>query len=216
MSELTSTNFNKLFKSYKNRTGLMIIIQFIVIVILVISVAVLYAENGKQKVYMATNEGTYVGIKGKYGIRYDVEKRWHAILFFENMFSHNADNFQKRVDFALNLIERNKGLEIFKQLKDGEIYQMYRRYNMHTEVIIDSIIIDKKTAPEEVKVYGKQKAVYNDRFSLMPLAAKFNLIDLKYRTENNPFGMLITNFDFINYNMAEKKKGTHNLLPDNQ
>jgi hypothetical protein len=58
-----------------------------------------------------------------------------------------------------------------------------------------------KRKPWSGRAYIKQRISIGGQLKEpLPLAAKFNLEETDYRSDANPYGLLITNFDYISYN----------------
>lgn len=115
------------------------------------------------------------------------------------MFSHDAETFKDRIDLAFKLINRQDGLAIYQTFREGKVLENYNRYSIRTELQIDSVTVNVSSQPYTGIVYTQQKVLYPDEVQYVPIAAKFNLIQT-YRSEDNPFGLQIKEFNFIEYN----------------
>jgi len=117
------------------------------------------------------------------------------------MYAHEANNFKERVETALELIDKEDGLAIYNDFKEGHVYENYVRNNARTRIEVDSVMIDMNVEPYQGRVYAKQTIFYNDQSRTLPIAATFNLVETPFRTDQNPFGLLIQNWKYIAYQL---------------
>jgi hypothetical protein len=160
-----------------------------------------YSENlkqARQTVYVVSDKGTTAAVESPLSTPSVYEARNHVKNFMRLMFSHDAETFKDRIDLGLKLISRQDGLAIYQTFREGKVLENYNRYNIRTELQIDSIKVDVDTEPYNGLVYSQQKVIYPDEVQYVPIAAKFNLTQT-FRSEDNPFGLQIRDFNFIEY-----------------
>lgn len=156
-------------------------------------------KQARQTVYVVSDKGTTAAVESPTATPSVYEARNHVKDFMRLMFSHDAETYKDRIDLAMKLINRQDGLAIFQTFREGKVLENYNRYNIHTELEIDSVKVNVATEPYSGMVYSKQKVIYPDEVQYVPIAAKFLLLQT-YRSEDNPFGLQIKDFNFIQYN----------------
>lgn len=192
-----AVNFSKAFSALK--------------IISVVSVLLLFISNAwwawayqsslkesRQTVYVVSDRNTVAAVESPISTPSVYEARNHIKNFMRLMFSHDAETFKDRVDLGLKLISRQDGLAIYQTFREGKVLENYHRYNIRTEIEIDSIRVDVSTQPYIGTVYSQQKVHYPDETQTVPIAARFKL-EQSYRSEDNPFGLSIREFNFIEY-----------------
>jgi len=121
------------------------------------------------------------------------------------MFAHSAETYYEHINHALNLIDEESGKRIYHDFEEGEVHKNYVRYGSHTEIKLDSVVLDMNTFPNTGKVYALQEVHIGNDVRSLPIAASFKIIQT-YRHEKNPYGLELTNFDFIAYERKPKEK----------
>jgi hypothetical protein len=154
-----------------------------------------------ERSYVITDFGTFSAHQMTGARKTAVEARNHIKVFMTNMYAHEANNFKDRVETALELIDKEDGLAIYNDFKEGQVYENYVRNNARTRIEVDSVLVDMDVQPYQGRVYAKQTIFYNDQSRTLPIAAAFNLVETPFRTDQNPFGMLIQNWKYIVYNL---------------
>ena len=80
---------------------------------------------------------------------------------------------------------------------------MYKRENAHTNVTVDSILVKMDVRPYKVKIFLRQTIYWAGYSKSVPYGAIMEVVE-DNRSEKNPFGMLITNLNFIEYNIKSE------------
>ncbi|GAB4020683.1 hypothetical protein GO730_38160 [Spirosoma sp. HMF3257] len=155
-------------------------------------------KEARQTVYVVSDKGTTAAVESPTATPSVYEARNHIKNFMRLMFSHDAETFKDRIDLAFKLINRQDGLAIYQTFREGKVLENYNRYSIRTELQIDSVTVNVSSQPYTGIVYTQQKVLYPDEVQYVPIAAKFNLIQT-YRSEDNPFGLQIKEFNFIEY-----------------
>jgi hypothetical protein len=160
-------------------------------------------KAGEERVYVVHDQGTMAAVlAGDY--RPTVyEARNHARNFMTLMHAHDAGTYSERINSALKLIDKKAGARLYNRMKKGGILEHYTRYNSRTDVQIDSIRIDMSIEPYKGAIYCRQRYLYDKEQQIIPIAADFELVRT-HRSDANPFGLLITAFDYKTYRPASQ------------
>lgn len=200
---METTEFSKTIKGYKT----ILITVIVSFTLLTAVIGVLYFKeraNHDAKIYVIADNGRFLATQTNADIIYDFDIKNHVKLFCQNMFAYDQYNYTDNLETGLNLIDDIGGKRIYNDLKNSGVYENLKKYNARTKVKIDSIIIDTKIRPITGVLYCTQSVLYSDQDAKLPIAAKFNLISTT-RSEQNPFGMMITNFDYVKYDIGVNK-----------
>ncbi len=200
---MESTDFSRTINGYK-KTLIAVIISFTLIIV---SLGFLYLKekaNHEAKIYVIADNGRFLATQTSAETLYDFDMRNQIKLFCDNMFAYDQYNFNDNLETGLNLIDDIGGKRIYNDLKTSGVYENLKKYNARTKIKIDSLVIDTKVRPIAGVFYCTQSVLYSDQSAKLPIAAKFNLISTT-RSEKNPFGMMITNFDYIKYDIGVNK-----------
>ncbi len=193
----TVRDFNKTFKTMR----LLAIICLLGFMATTVAFAFLYQrvqEYYQHQTYVITSWGTFPAsyYDGRKVSRIEVQN--HIETFVKNMFAHSAETYYEHINFALNLIDEESGKRIYHDFEEGDVHKNYVRYGSHTEIKLDSVVIDMKQLPVTAKFYALQEVHIGENVRTLPIAASFQVLQ-DYRHDKNPYGLLLTNFDFIAY-----------------
>ena len=158
-------------------------------------------ENSGRRVYVVGQTGSVAALSAPTTETHTpYEARNLVRNFMQTMFGHDQYTYKTNLDAALPLIEGRGGRRIYDGFTRGQVLQNYERYAARNVVTVDSVSIDMNHRPWSGRVYVKQRIfIGGEQKEPLPLAAKFNLTETN-RSDANPYGMLITNFDYIPYN----------------
>jgi hypothetical protein len=157
-------------------------------------------QDAGRRVYVVTNAGSAAALAVQADVHTPFEARNMVKGFMKTMFGHDQYTFKQNLDAALPLIEGAGGRRIFENFNRGQVLQNYQRYSARSVLDVDSIYLDMKTRPFSGRVYTKQRIFIGDQQrQSLPMAARFNLVETE-RSDENPYGLLITDFDYIPYN----------------
>jgi hypothetical protein len=159
-------------------------------------------ETQAKRVYVVTDSGTFPAILQETRKVSVYEARNHVRTFFSTLFAHDATNYKERVEAGLALIDKQSGQRIVNDFNKGEVYENYVRLGTYTTLEMDSVVIDVSTRPISGRAYARQTIFLGEESKAYPIGAKFELIET-YRSDNNPYGLLIQKFDFIPYRMPQ-------------
>ncbi|MEK6481654.1 conjugal transfer protein TraK [Catalinimonas sp. 4WD22] len=197
-------DFNKTFKTMQMLAAVSILGFMISTVVYIIQYRKV-KEYYQQQTYVITSWGTFPAsyYDGRKVSR--IETQNHVETFVKHMFAHSAETYYEHINYALNLIDEESGKRIYHDFEEGEVQKNYVRYGSHTEVKLDSVVLDMNTLPIEGKFYALQEVHIGDNVRTLPIAASFKVVQA-YRHEKNPYGLLLTDFDFIAYSHKEEKQ----------
>lgn len=157
-------------------------------------------ENSGRRVYVVSQTGSVAALSAGNDAHTPYEARNLVRQFMQTMFGHDQYTFKANLDAALPLIEGRGGRRIYEGFTRGQVLQNYERYAARNVVTVDSVLVDMSRRPWSGSVYIKQRIfIGGQQKEPLPLAAKFNLVETN-RSDANPYGLLITNFDYIPYN----------------
>lgn len=194
---METKEFESQLKSQRKTTY--IITGCLTTITLVLLVLYVYTkQNNEQKIYVISDSGRFQAVKTEDAIVYDFDLKNHIKLYINNMFSYDQYNYDSHIDLALGLIDDYYGKFVFNNLKNNDVFENMKRYNMLFKVSIDSIKIDMNKRPYECLAYFKSKMYYSDQMKSNPVAFHCKLSEV-VRSENNPFGFIISNFTYIEY-----------------
>ncbi len=195
----TIKDLNTSFKTMRT-ISLACIIGFVVLAISAGYGFYKVTQDAGRRVYVVTNSGSAAALAVQEDTHTPFEARNMIKGFMKTMFGHDQYTFKQNLDAALPLIEGAGGRRIFENFNRGQVLQNYQRYSARSVLEVDSIYLDMKNRPYSGRVYTKQRIFIGDQQrQSLPMAAKFNLVETD-RSDENPYGLLITNFDYIAYN----------------
>ncbi|WP_051359624.1 hypothetical protein [Adhaeribacter aquaticus] len=195
----TIKDLNTSFKTMRT-ISLACIIGFVVLAISAGFGFYKVTQDAGRRVYVVSNSGSSAALAVQDDTHTPFEARNMVKGFMKTMFGHDQYTFKQNLDAALPLIEGAGGRRIFENFNRGQVLQNYQRYSARSVLEVDSIYLDMKTRPYSGRVYTKQRIFIGDQQrQSLPMAAKFNLVETD-RSDENPYGLLITNFDYIAYN----------------
>ena len=155
-------------------------------------------EHYQQQTYVITSWGTFPAryYDGRKVSR--IEAQNCVEDFVKNMFAHSAETYHEHINYALNLIDEESGKRIYRDFEEGKVHKNYIRYGSHTEVQLDSVVINMDALPMEGTFYALQEVHIGKDVRSLPIAAHFQIVK-GYRHEKHPYGLQLTDFDFNAY-----------------
>lgn len=177
---------------------LMAIMSLAVIIMAGVMVTHAYEVSGKR-VYFAGPNGTFSALSAAPEAHTDFEMRNLVRQFMKTMFAHDQYTFKTNLDAALPLIDDMDGRRIYAGFKKGQVFENYVHYGARQVLDVDSIILQTKQRPFTATAYCRQHIFMGEQQSAPTgLAAHFNLTEVS-RSEKNPYGLQLTNFDYVPY-----------------
>ena len=161
-------------------------------------------EYYQQRTYVITSWGTFPASYYDGRKVSKIEAQNHVETFIKHMFAHSAETYHEHINSALNLIDEESGKRIYHDFEEGEVRKNYIRYGSHTEVKLDSVKINMNAFPIEGSFYALQEVHIGKNVRSLPIAARFQIVQ-GYRHEKNPYGLQLTDFDFVAYPRKSKE-----------
>ncbi|EMR00708.1 transposase [Cesiribacter andamanensis] len=190
-------DFDSSFDVLKKITIGTILLSFVLLLLLG-GYILLQERRRSERVYVVTDLGTLPALRQAEREISIFEARNQVKLFLHTMFAHHAANYQQQVEAGLHLIDKAGGQRIVHDFSKGEVYQNYVRLGTRTTIQVDSVLIDMKARPIAGRAYARQTIYLGEKKREFPIGIQFELIET-YRSEQNPYGLLIQNFDYILY-----------------
>lgn len=198
---METTDFLKTIRNMRTIV-VAIIISFALVMLVFAFLFVKMSDDNGKNIYVVTDAGTFLAKRNDYGLRYDFEIKNHVRIFFQNLLEGDQYTFAKNIESALCLIDNMNGQKIYDQLQKGGFYELYKRENAHTKVTVDSIKLNMNEKPYKVKIWLKQAVYWSGYSKDIPYAAVMEVVE-DNRSEKNPFGLLISDFFFIEYKLND-------------
>jgi hypothetical protein len=199
---LTAPNFDKAFRT----TTRIATLSAILLVLSNFTWAYCYfaaRKASEERVYVVHDQGTVAAALSSNYRPTIYEAKNHARTFMTLMHAHDAGTYSERINSALKLIDKKVGARLYNRMKKGGILEHYTRFNSRTEVQMDSVVIDTSVEPYRGSLYCRQRYLYDKEQQIIPIAADFEMVRT-HRSDANPFGLLITSFDYKAYRPASQ------------
>lgn len=194
----TVQNLDKSFTTMQRLVVLMAVMALAVTVMAGVMTAHAYEVSGKR-VYVVGSAGTFSALSAAPEAHTDFEMRNLVRQFMKTMFAHDQYTFKANLDAALPLIDDTDGRRIYAGFKKGQVFENYVHYGARQVLDVDSIVLQTKLRPYTATAYCRQRIFMGDQQSTPTgLAAHFNLTEVS-RSEQNPYGLMLTNFDYVPY-----------------
>lgn len=162
------------------------------------------SKDADQKVYVRSGKSVFsANLEDKTDSRNIYQARGLIETFTKLMFENNAETYREHLNEALGLITSKDGQAIIRGFNEEKVLENHVKYNSFSRLQLDSVAINMSIIPYQCTVLMQQKIVYDGKEVANPIGAKFDLTPALYSDEN-PFGMLINNFNYITYQPIEK------------
>lgn len=205
--EIQTSDFIKVISKVKSLAIVVVIMAFLFSG----TICVLYVRlvsNKEKEIYVVHDAGTFMAKRNDYGIRYDFEIKNHIRSFLQMFYENDQHTFSKNIDASLNLIDKNDGRRIYKGFNE-KAYDFYVQNNAYSKVIIDSLRVNADVRPYTAKVWFKIILYYAGNSKPMYNAASMRISE-NVRSEKNPFGLMLQDFQFIEYKVSAAKAAAIN------
>jgi hypothetical protein len=162
------------------------------------------SKDADQKVYVRSGKSVFsANLENTSDSRNIYQARGLIETFTKLVFENNAENYRECLNEALGLITAKDGQAIVRGFNEEKVLENHVKYNSFSRLQLDSISINMSIIPYQCTVLMQQNIMYDGKEVSNPIGAKFDLIPALYSDEN-PFGMLINNFNYITYQPIEK------------
>lgn len=171
-----------------------------------------YGSVGQRVYVVGTTGTTLMALADSPENHTEYEMRVMIRQFAEKMYAHDQYTYKTNMDQALPLIDAMGGRRLYTDFKKQDLEGNYVKFGARTMVNVDSIILDTSKLPITGKLYMRQKGYIGDRQSAsLPLGCSFELTNT-HRSNANPFGLMITRFDYFPYHPEASDKEKQTLL----
>lgn len=162
------------------------------------------SKDADQKVYVRSGKSIFsANLENTSDSRNIYQARGLIETFAKLVFENNAETYRENLNAALGLITSKDGQVIIRGFNEEKVLENYVKYNSFSRLQFDSISVNMSIIPYQCTISMQQNIVYDGKEVANPIGAKFELMPALYSDEN-PFGMLITNFNYITYQPIEK------------
>ncbi len=162
------------------------------------------SKDADQKVYVRSGKSVFAAnLESSSDSRNIYQARGLIETFTKLVFENNAETYRENLNAALGLITSKDGQAIIRGFNEEKVIENYVKYNSFSRLQLDSIAVNMSVIPYQCTVLMQQNIVYDGKEVPNSIGAKFELMPALYSDEN-PFGMLITNFNYITYQAIEK------------
>jgi hypothetical protein len=170
-----------------------------------------YQTANRDITYLVMPEATHVAYKRPVSITPDAfEVENFTIHFLKNAFAHTWSTYKNNLNQALQVMDRESGLYLKSKFKEEEIEKVYKAYDGISVVEVERIKVNTKVYPYKVEAYyqtelhfigleADQSELEADK--VVPGAVSFQLTPTP-RSEENRWGLLLSQFSFIAYEEA--------------
>ncbi len=189
---ISESKHSKFLRSIVKWNGLIFSITIIILIFLLKS-----AYNNESFLVLTENSvHRATKVEAKAYTKWEVKN--HVKQFVQLMYGNSFETFKDNTNLALHLIDEYHGEQIYNGMKKGGLYELYEKYRMYTEIIVDSCNATLDGIPTEVYFYGKQVAHYSDQRQVQPMGIKFKVIK-GTRSDENPHGLIISDYVSFEY-----------------
>lgn len=176
-------------------------IAFALVSVLVAGGLVTYAFGAVgQRVYVVGQGGsTQMALADSPENHTVYEMRNLVRTFALNMFAHDQYTYKTNLNTALPLVDDLGARRLYTDFKKQDLLGNYIKFGARTTITVDSIVLNTEALPVRGKLYMRQRGFIGDRQSQsLPLGCSFELTNTQ-RSTHNPFGMMLTRFDYFPY-----------------
>ena len=201
-------------KNYENKIKLVLIVSLLFMTgCIVISLGSLFVAKGMvddahKKVYVLDGTVPILVQQTTMEETLDVEAKSHVELFHHLFFTLAPDDkyIKYTMDKAMYLVDET-GLAQYNALKEKGFYNNILGTSSVFSIFCDSINFDKKTM--EWTYYGRQRIERRTSILTRQLVTAGKLTRVP-RTENNPHGLMITNWrTLLNKDIEQRQKSQY-------
>lgn len=180
----------------------------VVFCLITIIISFNFASQERKKVYVLDGETPRLANLTDQNISIEIEARAHVNRFHELFFTLAPDDkyIQYNIEKAMYLTDES-GLVQYNTLKEKGFYNNIIGASAQFGIITDSIKFDQSTM--HFIYYGRQRIERKSSILFRELVTEGN-IQQTTRTENNPHGLMITNYrTVLNKDLEYKTKAAY-------
>lgn len=186
--------------------ALVAIASAVVISIMSLVMAFNFADNASSTIYVLNRDTPLVAARTRQDVTVDIEAKAHINLFHSLMYTLPPDNdfINENLEKAMYLVDES-GLEQINAMKERGFYSQIITASANFSIMTDSIAFNEEDM--SFIYYGTQRIERRSSLVYRVLITEGN-IQSTTRTENNPHGMIITNYRTVKNDEVEYKAKT--------
>ena len=180
----------------------------VVFCVIVVLFAFDFAAGERKKIYVLDGDTPRVATLTEQYVSIDIEARAHVNRFHEVFFTLAPDDkfINYNIEKAMYLIDES-GLMQYNTLKEKGFYNNIISASVQFSIITDSIRFNK--ADMSFIYYGRQRIERKTSVLYRQLVTEGNITQTT-RTENNPHGLMITNYrTVLNKDLESRTKAAY-------
>ena len=160
--------------------------------VIVLIVAFNFAQNERRQIYVLNGGVPYTAQQTDKSINLDVEAKAHVTRFHELFFNLPPDDkyIQQSIEKAMYMVDES-GLAQYNTLKERGFYNNIIAASATFHIMTDSIHFNAETM--KFTYFGRQRIERKTSILYRELITEGDIIEVQ-RTENNPHGLIITNY----------------------
>lgn len=190
-------NIDTAFKHIK-RFSIVLMLANVLLVCFCIYKSYDLVNKAQSRIYILYNGKVLEAIGSDKKIHLEVELRDHIKTFHQLFFSLSPDDRAIRASINKSLYLADESAK--KQtdnLREAGYYNNIISANISQEIEIDSIKLDINQSPYSFTYYATQKLVRSSSTLFRKLITKGKVRDIKSKTDNNPHGFLIQDWEIL-------------------
>lgn len=151
-----------------------------------------------QKVYILYNGKVLTALAAGRDVYLPVELRDHIKTFHEYFFNLSPDDkaIRATVSKSLYLADQSAKKE-YDNLRESGYYNNMISANISQQIQVDSTVLDIDTHPYKFRCYATQNLIRSSSTVIRKLVSQGQVRDLKIKTDDNPHGFLIQNWEIL-------------------
>jgi len=158
-----------------------------------------FAEKQREKIYVLDNgKSLILALSQDLTQNRPVELKEEVRRFHELFFTLSPDKnaIESNMQRAFYLADQTP-FNYYKDLTEKGYYNRLVSGNIYQTIHIDSIVCNLNQYPYQVVTYARQQILRESNVTERSLITRCQVSDLKVRSDNNPQGFLIRNFEII-------------------
>lgn len=158
-----------------------------------------FAEKQREKIYVLDNgKSLILALSQDLTQNRPVELKEEVRRFHELFFTLSPDKnaIESNMQRAFYLADQSP-FNYYKDLTEKGYYNRLVSGNIYQTIHIDSIVCNLNSYPYQVMTYARQQILRESNVTERSLITRCQVSDLKVRSDNNPQGFLIRNFEII-------------------
>ncbi len=188
--------------------GIAAISLSVVFCVVVVLLAFNFAQNERKQIYVLNGGVPYTAQQTDESVNIGIEAKAHITRFHELFFNLPPDDkyIQESINRAMYLTDES-GLMQYNTLKERGFYNNMIAASATFHIMTDSIHFDESTM--KFVYYGRQRIERKTSILYRELVTEGDIHEVQ-RTENNPHGLLITNYrTVLNKDIEYKSKSAY-------